>query len=461
MSDEGPMRALLPSLLVSACFVPEGHQRSGPLFVPPVLEACSPVSGRVGCPGASDELLQTPHAGFNSFYRANPQQPAGAPPGSVAYVRFWWSELEPVEGQLDVERLEQEFAPARAAGQQFAFRIMAEETGGATARLPKWMVDQGLGQWGTREGARSYAPDTNSPRYLAAVERTLAALGARYADDPALDHVEVGFVGNAAEWSYTIDQLAMPTAESTRRLIEAHRRAFPKVPVVMMIGSVDDGAEPLETGLAMGTGWRADCWGDLRRGWNHHDQFYDRQLDAADAGQQWKTAPVMLETCGVMQDWDVMGMSDDQLRWLLGWALDRHVSQVNNKSTPVPRRWRALVDEFQRSLGARLLVHRVEASREADGWRLVVLLANRGVAPFHSSLRLAVRTHANGADSSPRELLTELGWVVDQQRLETTVQGEGPLSVEVSLVTPDGRPAPLLANVGRQADGWLSVLDLP
>ncbi len=455
------MRAFVLPLLLSACLAPEGHHQRGPLSVPPPLDPCTPVRGQVGCPSASDEVLQTPHAGFNSFYRANPQQPAGAPPGSVAYVRFWWSELEPVEGQLDFDRLEREFAPARAAGQQFAFRVMAEETSAGAVRVPQWMVDRGLGQWGTRDGARSYALDTNSPAVLAAIERTLTALAARYADDPALDHVEVGFVGNAAEWSYTIDQLAMPTPESAQRIIEAHRRAFPKVPVVMMVGSVDDGAVPLRTGLALGTGWRADCWGDLRRGWNHHDQFYDQQLEAADAGQQWKIAPVMLETCGVIQDWDLLGMSDEQFRWVLAWALDHHASQVNNKSTAVPRRWRALVDEFQRSLGARLLVHRVEAAREGEAWKVAVLLANRGVAPFHSPLRLALRTHANGADSSPLQLPTELGWVVDQERLETTVHGTGPLSLELSLVTPDGRPAPLLANVGRQADGWLPVLELP
>ncbi len=44
-----------------------------------------------------------------------------------------------------------------------------------------------------------------------------------------------------------------------------------------------------------GTGWRADCLGDMggfSSTWNHMEDFYQQALDQAEANDAWKKAPV-------------------------------------------------------------------------------------------------------------------------------------------------------------------------
>jgi Domain of unknown function (DUF4832)/Beta-galactosidase len=443
-------------VLASCRDAPVGHRLEAPLASWPPLPSCVEAEGppRVRCPVESLALLDNPHLGFTSFSNfASDLSAARHPRARVAYQRFWWNELEPAPGAIDFASIDRALAQAAADGQTFAFRVMPEELGAPTRRVPAWLV---ASTGGTARGS----PDYDSSAYLEAVERTAGSLGARYDGNPLLDHVDVGFVGDAGEWAQVAEGSTLPNEASAQRLIDAVRHAFPRTPVLMSIGAVGDGARPLAYAVSHGAGWRADCWGDLRGGWNHHDAFYEQQLDLAQATEAWRSAPVAVETCGEMELWHTLGYDLDQVRWALRWALDHHVSVINNKSRQVPSAWRALVDEYLTHAGYRFTVWRVQHETKGPTLTVQVALANRGTAPLYQPARLAVRVRGVGqvaASDEPVSLVPPGGF---ERTVTLTLPPGATGELELAVVDDAGNPMLHLANEGERDDGWLPVSTL-
>jgi hypothetical protein len=418
-----------------------GHRlEPGPLMTKPALSAC--VAGTdTFCGVESNAILADSRHGFTSFYASGSVLPLDKHPRTpVRYDRYWWSDLEPSPGAVQFELIDASIRQAAAEGQRFAFRVMPEE--GGTRRVPEWLEG---GSWGARSGGpRSFSPDYDSPQFLEAVERTVTALGARYDGDGLIDHVDVGFVGDSGEWAYATAGTAMPSAASRARILQAFSKAFKRTPVLMQIGGVEDEGVPLKEALALGFGWRADCWGDLRQGWNHHDDFYEQQLEKAGAFDAWKQAPVAVETCGDMSGWGALGYDVAQVRWLLKWALEHHVSFINNKSRQVPAAYRPSVDEYLSLSGTRPYVHQVVRSAN----RIEVAVHNRGSAPPYRAWKVAMRVRGHAPVSE------QLGVFIDQAAIGFPKPLGGP--IDLAVLDEDGRPVPL-ANEGVQGDGWLEL----
>lgn len=434
-------RVWLVGVLIVGCReAPVGHRlEAGPLWTRPSLPACL-ASADTFCGVESNAVLADARHGFTSFHtNALPLDRHPATP--VRYDRFWWNELEPAAGSIRFELIDAAIDSAAANGQRFAFRVMPEE--GGARRVPDWLEG---GSWGARSGrARSFSPDYDSSAFLEAMERTVAALGARYDGDTRLDHVDIGFVGDSGEWAYTNAGTAMPSAGSRARIFEAFSKAFKRTPVLMQIGGVEDEGAPLREALALGFGWRADCWGDLRQGWNHHDDFYEQQLEKAGALEAWRRAPVAVETCGEMSAWATLGYDVSQVRWLLKWALEHHVSFINEKSRPVPAAYRPAVDEYLALSGTRPYVHQVV--RTATG--LEVTLHNRGSAPPYRAWKIAVRVRGQPPTSQP------LGAFIEPLTVVLPRPAAG--LIEIAVLDEHDLPVPL-ANEGAQG-GWLPLFD--
>lgn len=434
---------------------PVGHQLEGPLFVPATLPECVP-SPSVRCGTEAVGLLDRPHSGIASFHRFADGVPLSkTPKARVAYERFYWSEFEPKPGEPRFDLVDAALEKAHAQGQTWAFRVMPE--GEAPQQVPAWLAESAGGSWGTAQGGpRSFSPDYDSPAFLEAVERLVAALGARYDGDARLDHVDVGIVGNAGEWAYTNAGRPMPSAESTRRILDAFARAFRKTPLVMNAGGVDDEGVPLKEALQRGMGWRVDCWGDLRRGWNHHDSLYEQQLEKAGGQDAWKHGLVTVETCGETEAWSLLGYSTSQVRWLLKWALDHHVTLINNKSRAIPPEWRASFDEFGTHAGARFFVFRTTTQPSGA---VTVELFNRGTAPLYWPARFALRQRVGDsvvltvrADATLTRVLP--GPFTATFMMPPAASGA---TLEVAIVDEAGAVVMPLANEGTVRDGWLEL----
>ena len=132
-------------------------------------------------PNVTDDLLANPGMGWQTFHTFADVDPnlAGLP-ASTCYFRWYWSELEPVAGQIDFAMLDGVLARARAAGQQLAFRVMSAGTDEAYMRSPRWLKDAGCpGYEFTYGGSAHWTPDHDAPLFLEQHLRLLAELGRR------------------------------------------------------------------------------------------------------------------------------------------------------------------------------------------------------------------------------------------------------------------------------------------
>ena len=94
----------------------------------------------------------------------------------------------------------------------------------------------------------------------------------------------------------------MPKPEAQKKIVDAYLAAFKKTPLLMLIG----GGEMLKRAAQNGTGWRADCLGDMggfSKNWCHMRKGYPVWIKEAGIQDVWKTSPVAWETCWDMRKW--------------------------------------------------------------------------------------------------------------------------------------------------------------
>ncbi|HID24608.1 MAG TPA: DUF4832 domain-containing protein [Planctomycetaceae bacterium] len=348
-------------------------------------------------PKVSDAILANPKVGWETFHRPADQDknlPSWIP-STVHYARWGWGRLEPRPGQIAYAFLDEELKRSRAAGQTYAFRVMCCSTSPRTPYHPPWLREKGGRVVQTRYGGEPTldVPDLDDPVVLKAHLDFIRRLGARYDGHPDLAHVDLGSVGWWGEWHMSqSSDLKMPSLATRKKIVDAYLAAFKKTPLLMLVG----GREMLKYAVAQGTGWRADCLGDMggfSKRWCHMRMGYPQMLSSAQALDAWKRAPVAWESCWDMRKWVDEGWS---LRFIFNYALALHGSFINNKSVPLPEgeEVRREVERFLRRLGYRFVLKQLRhpATVRAGGTlTLTMRWQNTGSAPCYDPYRLAYR----------------------------------------------------------------------
>jgi hypothetical protein len=165
-------------------------------------------------------VLRNPHKGWYYHYVDNGFQGpkyrdrvsagedfSGFPGMHHLYLRFDWIDVEAQEGVYDwsqIDEIMERFAPH---GLRCSFRLCTYETG--FPATPAWLFQKGAksadcSRMAQAEGNRAEdgvnsEPDYGDPIYLAALERLMAAYGARYDGDPRVELVDVGTFGTWGE----------------------------------------------------------------------------------------------------------------------------------------------------------------------------------------------------------------------------------------------------------------------
>jgi hypothetical protein len=353
-------------------------------------------------PEETDEILANPGMGWETFHRTC-KQDKNLPrwiPSTVHYARWGWRELEPRQGEINYAFLDKVLQQTRAAGQTLAFRVMCCSTSPGSPYHPAWLKDLGGRIIKTRrnDGPTVEVPDLDDPVILKAHLHLIQRLGQRYDGHPDLEHVDLGSVGWWGEWHMSgAADAKMPTPDTQKKIVDAYLAAFQKTPLLMLIG----GGEMLKYATAHGTGWRADCLGDMggfSKTWCHMRMAYPTMIPQANAGDVWKTAPVAWETCWDMRKWVAEGWS---LRFIFNYALALHGSQINNKSAPLPdaQHVRPELERFLKRLGYRLVLRELKhpATAQVGGsLPLQMQWQNVGSAPCYRPYRLAYRLASPG-----------------------------------------------------------------
>ncbi len=327
--------------------------------------------------------------------------------------------------------------------------------------LPPWFLKKGHF---TRSADGRAVPDYADPLFRRATERLVGEMGARYGNHPLLDAVDIGTLGYWGEWHLGLGT-KMTDRAGLRWAVDLYFEAFPRTPLMMLIGDV----EALAYAVSRGAGWRADCWGDNAYGtWSHMFRRYARNIARAEAVDAWKRGPVSLETCGTMHTWFHKGYGPDyDPAYALDEAARWHASTINNKSSAIPPAWREAVEASQRRLGYRYELREINYPsrvRRGQPWVLDQWWVNSGNAPCYQDYRLRARLEGP-AGALELELPHKLSeWLPgdDQCPVERLVVppglARGAYELRLGIVRAGGKvPVVLAANQGRTRSGWLRI----
>ena len=424
-------------------------------------------------PKEIDDILVNPGMGIETFNRFNgqalnegvtwsevgPEKPiadaaASAvdfPGSSVAYVRWFWSQLEPEAGKYRWEIIDSALAEAHRHGQRLAIRLMPYDNKNA---LPDWYFKSGARRANKPqdEDGKIWSPDSADPIYVKSWSAIIAEMGKRYDGHPDLNHVDISTVGYWGEgWGPYLPDWAVQ-----QQLIDVYLHAFTRTPLLMNF----DQLEALVYGTKHGAGWRLDCWGDMGRPFKnfaHMLDLYPEQIARGQIQDVWRTAPVALETCGVPESWKRWGFD---LKPILDQALRWHASTINIKSSHIPPDWKAAFDEFQKQIGYRFVLKRFEYPTTVKAGEMAQVNMwwfNAGVAPVYRDYLLALRV---GDAVIPLPDADVRQWLPGDSIYEKTAYvprelKPGKYRVRVALLDPRTRnPAIRLAITGRESDGW-------
>lgn len=431
-------------------------------------------------PAPIDDVLINPGMGITTFNRFNGQAlnpplswsevgpvaklpPAATKPDfpdtTIAYLRWYWNAFEPEQGKLRWDIIDLALEEARAHGQKLAIRLMPYSN---KDPLPEWYQKSGARRANkpTDKDGDIWQPDFSDALYLKYWGNVVAEAGKRYDGNPYLDSVDISSVGYWGEgWSPY-----MPAFPYQKELIDIWFDAFPHTTLLMNF----DEPQALAYGTSRGAGWRLDCLGDLRT--KADDPYfqpemldiYPQQVVRAGIQDVWQTRPVSLEVCGTVSEWkkdhfDVNYILDQALRW--------HVTSVNLKSSPIPDDWKPQFDSFQKKMGYRLLLRRLEYPKSVAAGSMMPIhmwWLNAGVAPPYTNYLLAVQLRSSNASTVINIPVDVRKWLPGDAVFDGSLYipadlKEGTYDFRVAMLDPrSSNPAVRFAIGGRDADGWYS-----
>nr|MDD6336246.1 DUF4832 domain-containing protein [bacterium] len=380
---------------------------------------------------------------------------------TLSYYRLYWRFLEPEKGKFNWELLDKAFYYSRMRGQTLYLRIPAFGPK-PESDVPDWFRQM----VGPRDESlpSKWVCDPEDERYIQHYGDFVRAVAARYDGHPDLECVDIGIIGFWGEGEGT----ELVSFETRKKLMDAYLDGFKNT--LLVIQPTERETAAYSFAKRPDLGWRIDCLGDMRRTinpdqWCHMLDLYPQQIIECGLQDVWKTGPVSLEACGVMQAWFNRGYDVD---YIIEQSLKWHISNFNNKSSRVPPEWQPSVNQWLKKMGYRLAPRKVTFSGEvAPGGKLGfdAWVENMGVAPCYRAYPLTFRfVYDNG--EAPFTVATDVDirtWLPGDSlvRGEVTVPRnlpEGTCKLQWALVNPfSDKPCVQFATNGREQDGWYTL----
>lgn len=419
-------------------------------------------------PKLIDDVLYNPGMGFTTAGCFDGDA-AGYPKSTIAYWGWYWDKIEPNNGQFRWDIIDKTLKEAKSRGQRLAIRIMPSN---GRSGVPQWYRELGAKGFAytSESGGKNWMPDHNDMLYLKYMGRLVKEFGKRYDGHPDIDHVDIRSLGHWGEWHFGyVKPRPIVKPEIRRALVDIYLDSFKKTRLVMLI----NGGKELAYAVSKGAGWRADCLGDLRAGWNHMEDKYQQCLDQANANNIWKRAPVIFESCWVMQHWAEKGWDVD---FIFSEALRWHCSVFNNKSSPIPPKWWPATEKFLKKMGYRLVLRYITVPTKVKAGNELKIEAeweNLGVAPPYRKYTVAFRLRPLGhrrsraipikdpeTDIDVRKWLPGKHQICLDLQIPVTIE-PGRYYLDVGILDPYTRePTVSLAIEGRDGQGWYSLSEL-
>ncbi len=128
-------------------------------------------------PPAMSGLLTNPGTGVARFHNQD-LSIAQYPTTGLEYRRYYWTEVEPQEGQYNFALVDEGFAAAAAQqpAMNVGLRFMILDGPESGSEIPQWLINKGIkGTW--TPDHKTFVPDLDDPTYLAYAQRLLQARG--------------------------------------------------------------------------------------------------------------------------------------------------------------------------------------------------------------------------------------------------------------------------------------------
>ncbi len=432
-------------------------------------------------PKQTDELLLNPDMGIQTFqrFRNQPIYPGTRwsevgpmqrepdatgkvdfPESTMVYIRWFWSQLEPEQGKYRWDIIDTALDEARRHGQTLMFRLMPYDQGNP---LPEWYRNSGARRANkpTDKDGNVWSPDSDDPLYMKRWSALIRQAGQRYDGHPYLDSVDVSTVGYWGEgWGPYLPSMAVQ-----RALIDLYFEVFQRTPLLMNF----DEPTALAYGAGKGAGWRLDCWGDIGgrgRSFMHMFDMYPQQVVRTGIQDVWQRSPVSLETCGTAMSWKKAGFTEKDLDYILEQALRWHATSINLKSVAIPPDWKDRFTQFEKKLGYRLVLRRLQYPKMAKIGRMMPVSMwwlNAGVAPLYRDYQLAMQWYSSGGSAVARVPVDLRKWLPGDAVYDGSLYVDdrlkpGVYKVRVGILNPRNQmPAIRLPIEGGQPDGWYEL----
>lgn len=374
----------------------------------------------------------------------------------VSQQRYYWDQLEPEEGKINFSIIDSAIAKAAKNKQQLNFRVMCQDE---EMRIPQWAIASG-----------ATSPFYDNPVFIEKQINLIEALGAHYDGNPDVCFVDIGSIGQWGEWHTDPDaknpaEIVFPTDENAKKIIDAYFKSFTKTPLAALISYKQKYG--FQYAVSKGSGWRADCWGDMDSlGWNHMKGVYPQALQNANAYDSWKNGPVALETCWTMSEWYKRGWNID---YILNKALEWHATEVNNGTEAIPEEWYPKVKEFEKKLGYRFVLKRLTYPsnvKRGASFNCRTSWENKGVAPVYNPYNLAVHLVSKKDSTKSITISTDASvkkWLPGNTDVNTAIAipnkiEPGEYDMEIGIVAlPANKPVIQLAIQGKTEEGWYKI----
>jgi hypothetical protein len=331
-------------------------------------------------------LASTNPTGYE-FLPAGKLVTPGYLPTTVAYLRWFWRLMEPEDGRFDFSVLDKSLQLAQSRGQSVAIRLMPFGPA-RQPQLPDWYV----AKYPTQKKihySEIDCPLHSSKEYIERWGGFIREAGRRYDGHPLIDTIDVSYAGPWGEGAGDCTQ------DRHHEFHQLWRDAWPTTPRLCAISD-----EQMIAGMAAGTGWRVDSFGDLGNGgnefipkhtsWNHHYNCYPRSI-CKFARDAWQKAPVHLEVGWVPLYWHDQGYDID---FILEQGLKFHATYFMPKSTRLPDAWMDKLSAFCQRLGYRFVLRQAIFNldlRPGGPLDIQFWIDNVGVAPIYRPYQFALR----------------------------------------------------------------------
>jgi len=390
--------------------------------------------------------------------------PAGYFPSSVAYFRWHWREVEPIEGQFDFSCADRALEMCKRRGQTLGVRLVVYSSA-ANGFLPDWYVEKYPCEPANPANPDFRHPAHESPEFVAKFCTLLREFGARYDAHPLLESIDIAYLGPAGSGT----GFGGYPLELCEKFAQAWQEAFPQT------FRLAQTADPqLRTAVATGAGFRMDGFGDLRENgssevskkisWNHMYDAYPREIIEGQAAEVWKRAPVTIESLYFPAYWFDR---DFDIDFLLEQAEKYHPTIFNPKSAPLPEKWRDKLDVFCRKLGYRFVYRQVwyEARVKAGAsFRFQSWIENTGLAPIYYPYEFALRLRQEDREAilvldgiDPRTWLPGDVWL-DRVIPMPAEMKPGLADLSAGLIDPETHQAAVCFDIKENfSDRWASL----